>query len=131
SRVSRCPCRNHLGPMLLSQVCELIVIDLLRLSADAIVQDVVETSGKIRLVAVRQVSAVRQIHRQDAVSRLQDAEIYRHVGLAAAMRLYIDVLSAKKLFRPVNSQLFSNVDKFASAVPPPSRVTFSIFIGQD
>jgi len=46
------------------------------------------------------------------------------------MGLYIGRLSSKNGLGTVNGQLFSHVNKFASAVVTLSRIAFGIFVGQ-
>ena len=58
--------------------------------------NLVEFSGKVRLMAVCEVSSVGKVHRQDAVSRRKDGEVNSHVRLAATVRLHIDVLGGKE-----------------------------------
>jgi hypothetical protein len=40
-------------------------------------------------------SAMAEVHPEDGISGLQDREIYGHIGLAAGVRLDIDVFGAE------------------------------------
>src|ERR1700730_5449369 len=77
---------------------------------------------------MREMSAMRKVHRQDPVSRLQNAKINGHVRLAPAMRLDVHVFRAKKFFSPINRQLLNDVDIFASTVPSPAGISFGVFV---
>ena len=70
---------NHLRPMLTSHLRELIVINTLVLLAHAVMDDLEELAGEIGLVAVSQMPAVAEIHRQQFVTRLEHGEVHRHV----------------------------------------------------
>ena len=93
--------------------------------------DLVKSARKIGLVSVGQMSPMGKIHRQNAISRLQHAEVNRHIRLAAAVRLHIDVFRSEKLLGPVNRQLFRHVDEFATSVPAAPRIAFRVLVGQD
>ncbi len=70
--VSGCAGGDHPGPELESLRGEVIVIDHLRVLADAVMLDLKESAGEVCLVAMREVAAVGEVHRQDAVARLED-----------------------------------------------------------
>src|ERR1700680_2881363 len=75
--------------------------------------------------------SVREIHGQDAISRLQRAEVNSHVRLTTAVRLHVDMFRSEKLFSPVDRQLFRDVYVLATTVPSASGVTFGILVGQN
>jgi hypothetical protein len=47
------------------------------------------------------------------------------------MGLNVDVLGSKELFGSSNSQQLSGIHIFTTAIPPLSRITFRVFVGQD
>jgi hypothetical protein len=113
--------------------CELgerIVIDLLGLLAHAVLRDLIKFSREIGRMAMSQMAAVGQVHRQNTIARLNRGKVNRHVGLRAAVRLDIDVFRPKKLFRAIDRQLFDYVDILTAAIPAFARVTFGILIRQ-
>ena len=116
--------------MLLGHRREKIIINLFGFPVNPIMRDLVKSPGKIRLVPMGQMPPMRKIHRQDSISRLERAEVNRHIGLATAVRLDVDVFRSKKLLGPVNRQLFSDVNVFAPSVPAPSRVAFRVLVSQ-
>ena len=81
-------------------------------------------------MTVREMAAVGEVHRQDAIARLDRGKVDRHVGLRAAVRLHVDVLGAENLLRAIDRQLLDHVDVFTTAVPAFPRVTFGVFVRQ-
>ena len=77
-----------------------------------------------------QVTALRQVHTQNGIARLQQSGVDREVSLGAGVRLYVSVISAEQLFCTVNRQLFNDINIFATAIVALARITFGIFIGQ-
>ena len=71
-------------------------------------------AGEVEFVAVRQVSAVREVEAHDGVARLEHGRVRRLIGLRAGMRLYVDVLGAEKLFRAVAGQVLHFVGDIRS-----------------
>ena len=92
--------------------------------------DIVEFSGEIRFVPVREVPAVREVHGEDAVADIERCEINGCVGLAAAMRLHVGVFRTEEFLGALDGQRFDDIDMLASAIPAPARITFGIFVGQ-
>ena len=83
ARVSAGTDHDHLRLVLVSQALELVVIDPLVILADAVRDDRVELAGEVEGVAVRQVTAVREVHAEHRLARLQEREVDGHVGLRA------------------------------------------------
>jgi len=81
--------------------------------------------------AVRQVSAGKDIHRENLVAGLERCEITGHVRLAAGMRLDVGVLGREERTRPVNRQGFNLVYILAASVISPAGIAFGIFIRED
>ena len=119
---------DHLRLVFARHGGELVVINPLVVPAHAVVDDLEKFAGEIRLVAMRQMSAVAQIHRQHFVTRLQDGEINGHVRLAAGVRLDVGVFRAEKFFRAVNRQLLDGVHVFAAAIPAFLRIALGVFV---
>ena len=69
-----------------------VVVDALGVLADAVRVDLVEAAGEVERHAMGQVAAMGQVHAHDPVAGLEDAEVGRHVGLGARVRLDVDVL---------------------------------------
>ncbi len=107
---------DHLRLVLFGQARQLVVIDALVFAAHAVRNHVVGLAGKIELVPVRQVAAVRQVHAQDRVAGLEHGGIGGLVGLRAGMRLHVGVFGAEKLLGAVARQVLDHVGELASAV---------------
>ena len=99
--------------------------------ADAVSHDVIKLAREIDRAAVRQMTAVCQVHGEIRIARLHHGEIHRHVGLRAGVRLHVGVLAAEESASPLAGQLFHAVDEFAAAVVPPARIAFGILVGED
>ncbi len=130
SRISGGARGDHRGADFLGLLRECVVIDLLGLLVDAVVCHRVKLAGKIRGMPMGEMAAVGEIHRQDTVARFDGGEVDRHVGLRAAVRLHIDVISAKDLLRPIDRELFDDVDILTTAVPTFAGIAFGIFVRQ-
>ncbi len=107
---------DQLGLVLLGQPRQLRIIDALVLATYAIRDYVIRLAGKIQRMAMRQVPAVRQVHAQNHVARLDHRRIRRLVGLRSRVRLHIHVLGAEKLLGPVARQRLHRIGEFASSV---------------
>ncbi len=80
-------------------------------------------------MAVGQVAAAGEVHAHQRVAGLEDGEVDRHVGLAAAVRLDVDVLGAEQLLGPLARQPLGVVDELAAAVVAPSGVALGVLVG--
>ena len=92
--------------------------------------DVEEAAGEVGLVSVGEMAAMVEVHRQEAVSGLEDGEVDGHVGLRARVGLNVCVFGAEEFFGAVDGELFNDVHVFASAIPPAARVTFGVLVGE-
>ena len=97
----------------------------------AVRHDGVQLAREIQRMTVREMPAVRQIHAQHGVARLQQREVHRHVRLGARVRLDVGVLGAEKRLRPIDRERFGDVDELAAAVVALARIPFGVFVGQD
>ena len=119
---------DHARRVLARHRGELVVINPLVVLAHAVVDDLEKFAGEIRLVAVGQMPAVAQIHREHLVAGLEHGEINGHVRLAAGMRLDVGVLRAEQFFRAVNRQLLDDVNVFAAAIPAFFGIALGVFV---
>ena len=62
---------DHGRPNFLGLFLQRVVIDLLRLFAHAVMRDLIKFAGEICRMTVGEMAAVREIHRQNLVARLQ------------------------------------------------------------
>src|SRR5207247_11428923 len=73
-------------------------------------------------MSVGEMAAVREIHCENFVARLQHREINGHVRLCAAVRLHIHVLASEESLGAIDRQLLGSIDILATAVPALSRI---------
>ena len=72
--------------------------------------------------------AVIQIHTHESISRLHHGKKDRHICLCTGMRLYIDILAAKELFRTFSGKILHHVHTLAAAVISFAGIAFRILI---
>ena len=114
--------------MLACEALELVVVDCLGHFCHAIGDEIVSLAGKIQRMSVRQVAAVRQVHSQHGVARLQRRHIDGDVRLCARVRLDVGMLGAEERLRAVNGELLGLIHEFAAAVVALARVALGIFV---
>ena len=95
ARISAASANDQLRTLLLGQLFECIVVDRFRFFGHAVRNDLVGLAGKIEMMPVREVPAMRQVQAEDSVAGLQNGGISLHVGLRSRMRLHIGVLGAE------------------------------------
>ena len=105
---------DHLRLVLVGEPIELVVVDPLVGLADAVRDDRVELAGEVQRMAVGQVAAVREVHPEDGVARLQQREVHGHVGLRARMRLHVGVVGAEQRRRAGDRRALGDVDESRS-----------------
>ena len=121
---------DQLRLALFSLLLECVVVDALRLLVDTVRHDLEVLAAHVDRAAVRQVTAVREVHAHDRVTRRQEGEEHSHVGLCAGMRLDVGIGCAEELLRAVDGQLLDDVDVLAAAVVALAGVAFGVFIRQ-
>ena len=122
---------DHLRMMLVSQPIDLVVVDPLVGLPDAVGDDRVQLAREVEGVAVRQVAAVGEVHAEDGVSRLEQREVDRHVGLRPGMRLHVGMVGAEERGGARNRRALGDVDELAASVVPLARVAFGVLVRQD
>ena len=119
---------DHLRLVLVREALHLVVIDPLVVFAHAVRHDRVELAGKIQGVAVREMTAVREVHAQHRVARLQQGEVHRHVRLRAGMRLDVGVFGPEQVLGAGDRERLGDVDELASTVVPFARIPFGVLV---
>ena len=71
---------NHLGPMLLGQLLNLVVVDLPSIGVQAVLHGVIQLAGKIDSSAVSQVPAVGKAHTEHSITRVEQRHVHSGVG---------------------------------------------------
>jgi hypothetical protein len=78
-----------------------------------------------------EVPAVRQLEPHQAVARLEQRVVNRHVSLGAGVRLHVGVLSAEQRLGSIDRELLRAVDELASPVVPPPGIALRILVGEN
>ena len=97
--------------MLQRKAAHLVVVDALILLGDAVGEDVEVLAGQVHGGAVRQVAAVGEVHAQDRVAGLEQAEVHRDVRLRAGVRLHV-ACSAPKSSHARSRARFSTMSTY-------------------
>ena len=108
-----------------------VVVDALGLAVDAVRDDLVVGAGDVDGAAVREVSAVCEVHAKDGVARLQEGEEYRHVRLCARVGLDVRPRRAEEFLCTVDGELLCDIDVLAAAVVALAGVALGVFVGED
>ena len=82
-------------------------------------------------MAVRQVAAMREVHAENRVARLQYRGIGSLVRLRTGMRLHVGVLGAEELFRAIASEILDDVDELATAVVALAGIAFGVLVREN
>ena len=131
SRIGAAAADDQLRPLLLGQLFQIVVVDGFGFLGHAIRNDAVSLAGKIQMMAVSKMSAVRQIESENGVARLQHRREGLHVGLGPGVGLYVGVFRAKEFLGALPRQILHHVGKLAAAVVAFAGIAFGIFVGED
>jgi len=82
---------DHLGPVRASQVPDFVVIQSARRLVHPVAGDLEPLAREIKLAAVGEVAALKQVHAHDGVARFADRIVYGKVGGCAGEGLHIDI----------------------------------------
>ena len=119
---------DHLRLVLVGEPIELVVVDPLVALAHAVGHDCVQLAGEIQRMAVGQMAAVREVHAEHRIARLEQREVDGHVRLRARVRLHVGVLGGEQRFRARDGGALGDVDELAAAVVPPPGIPFGVFV---
>ncbi|MNW45678.1 hypothetical protein D3C74_229490 [compost metagenome] len=114
--------------MLKRRFAHFVVIDQERIFLYAVRHEIIEQAGRINRAAVGQVTAVREVHPQHGVAGVDRGKVNRQVRLRTGMRLHVRMLGAKQFFGPVASDIFHDIDTFATAVIAFARISLGVFV---
>ena len=130
-RIRAAAANDQFRTFLFRDPLQFVVIDRLGFFRDTVGNDLVGLSGKIQMMPVRKVSAMRKVQSENRIARLNHRRIGRHVRLRSRVRLHVRVLGAEELFGAVARQVLDDVGKLAAAVVPLARIPFRIFVRED
>jgi len=130
ARICRAAGDDDFGLVLLCQGFHFCKVNKMCLGIDAILNGVEPLAGEVGSGPVGQMAAGIEAHAEDGVARFGEAEQHRLVGLRTGARLHIGKTASEKRLRPIDGQLFGNIDILAAAVIAPSWIAFGIFVGK-
>ncbi len=131
ARVRAASAHDHLRPLLHRQRLQLVIVDHLGILPHLVADDAVQLAREVELMTMRQVSAMRQVQPQDGVAGLQQRHVRRRVRLRPRVRLYVCMLRAKQLLRPLPRQRLDHVGVLAAAVVALAGVALGVLVGED
>ena len=130
-RIGRGSRDDELGPYVRGLRLERVVVDPLVLPSNAVWVHFVHPSREVDRRAVRQVTAMREVHAEDPIARLEHREVGDHVGLRATVRLDVDVLGAREEGeRTLLRELLGDVHELAAAVVALARQALRVLVGE-
>ncbi len=130
ARVGAGAADDDLRPHLERTLTDLIVVELIGLLGEAVEVRVVELAAEVHAVAVSEVAAMLELHREDLVARLEGGEVGGHVRRGAGVRLHIRVLGAEERLRAVDGERLDLIVVDAAAVVALARVALSVLVRQ-
>src|SRR6266550_6155137 len=104
ARIGGCACGDHDWSHFFGLFLQRVVIDSLGLLVHAVMSDLIKFAGEICRMSVSEMTAVREVHRENFVTRLNGGEIDRHVRLRAAVRLHVQMLRTEQTLSAVDGQ---------------------------
>ena len=130
ARVRGEACHHKLRPVFQGKLFRGVIINLAGIRIQAVLHRIVDSAGDVDRGTMGQVAAVGKAHSHDGVSRLAQCQVNRAVGLGTGMGLDIGVIRPEQLLRPVDGELFDDVDIFTAAIIAFAGITFCILVGQ-
>ena len=81
-----------------------VVVDPLRFPIHFVADEVIQSAREVETGTVREMTAVRQPHRQHRVAGFQQREVGRHVRLCPAVGLNVGMFSGKQILCSLDCQ---------------------------
>ena len=128
--VSAAAGNDHFRLVLVGETGHVLEIDAFVFLAHLVGDDVVSLAGEIELMAMREVSSMREIEAHDGVAWLEHGGVCGLISLGTGMRLYVDVLGVEELFGAIAGEIFDFVGVFAAAVIALAGIAFGVFVGE-
>src|SRR5580704_5299835 len=80
------------------------------------------------MMAVRKMSAMREVQAEDRVTRLQYCGVSFHVRLRSRVWLNVSVLSAKELLGAVARQVLDHIGKLTAAIVALAGISLGVLV---
>jgi hypothetical protein len=130
TRVRRPAGQDQLRARVLGELRELVHVEPRVLLADAVGDDVVEAAGEVDLHPVGEVTAMVELHPEDAVARLEQRVVGGGVRLRARVRLDVRVVGAEDRLGALDRERLGDVDVLAAAVVALPRIALGVLVRQ-
>ena len=121
---------DELRADLLGRARKRLIVDGLGLGVNAVEMRLKIFPGQRRLAAMRQMSAVGEVHTEDPVARLQQRRIHGHIRLRAGVRLDVCVVRAEQPRHALDRQALDLIDVLAAAVVARAGIALGVFVRQ-
>ena len=100
-------------------------------ATNAILHRVEPLAGNVRPCAMGQVTACRERHAHDGLTRFHQGQEDRFVRLRTGMRLHIGVPAAEQRLHALDRDPLGYIDMLAAAIIAATGITFGVFVRQD
>ena len=121
---------DELRANLLGRARKRLIVDGLGLGVNTVEMRLKIFSGQRRLAAMRQMSAVGEVHAEDPVARLQQRRIHGHIRLRAGVRLNVCMVRAEQPRHALDRQTLDLIDVLAAAVVARAGIALGVFVRQ-
>ena len=122
---------DHARPFAPREIAHLVEIDAFGLAADAIGDDSIVAPGQRRRMAVADVAAGGDIHREDHIAEFQEAKKHAGVGVGARMRLHIGEATVEEFLRALNGERLDGVGELRAAIIARKGQALDGLVGED
>ena len=129
-RVGRCPTDDHLRPVLTCEIANLVVVDEFGVLANTVGHHVEPLAGEVHRRAMGEMSAVRQAHRENGVSRRRKCPVGGDVRAGTAVRLQVCVFSSEECLGTLDTDLFGRIDLRAPAVITTTWIPLGVLVAE-
>ncbi len=130
ARIRRVAAQHDLRLHLLCRLEHAVVVDLAARRQRAIADEVEDPAHARHRRAVRQVAAMRKVHRENRVARLEARHVHGLVHRRAAQRLHVGVLGAEQSFGTLDRERFDAVRELLATVVAAPGVALGILVGE-
>ena len=117
------------GSMLARQRLDLVHVDAMRLTVDAVGDRLEPAARHVDRRAVGEMPAGREVEPHEGVAGLHQRHEHALIGLAAGIRLDVGEAAGEQLAGALDRQIFRDVDELAAAVIAPAGIPFGVFVG--
>ncbi len=107
---------DDLGTLAQRDLAHLVEVDALVGLGDAVRDEVVQLAARVDRRAVREVTALVELHPEHRVARVEKRQVHGHVRVGACVRLDVGVIGAEQRLRSLTSEVFDFVDHLVTAV---------------